>query len=160
MGHIKDITNQPKTQTFPSSTYEIAGTVPASQCSEARIEATNGFTLAGNNFLSLPGAFAGFALVGKTLTVSQPPPNAGIYIITGNNDDIVTIGPNFAVTFFSNQFFVKNGGELILTRDIQSFAEFISAEGFSYTVKGGKLYTNIPPHRMANACTILFNPIT
>lgn len=161
MGHIKNIANQPKIQTFPSSTFEIADTVPAAQCSEAKIEGTDATTQA--EFppaLNHVGAFTGYNLSDKNChIITNPGGNTGDFYITGNTNDRVALqttpgngGPT--------AYYIEDGGGLILTRDIQSFADFIHAAGYAYTIKGGKLYTNIPSNLLQPACSILFDPLT
>lgn len=161
MGHIKDIANQPKLQTFPSSTFEIVGDVPAAQCSDFKIEGNEGYTLEANDqeFYS-PGTFVGYNLIGKNLTIFPPAQNAGGYAITNNGDDVLFVNP-FLVHHEAHMIFgVHNGGELLLTRDLESFAAFIHAAGYAYTIKGGKLYTNIPSAQLQPACSIIFDPLT
>ncbi|MBA7705924.1 hypothetical protein ES703_114766 [subsurface metagenome] len=138
----------------------IAGDVPASQCSEAKIEGDDAITSSAQKSLIDPGAFAGFALVGKVLNITASVGgNTGLFSISFNDDNILGLftdpGDGDPVTYF-----LRNGGELILTRNIQSFAEFISAAGYAYTIKGAKLYTNIPSEFLQPACTILFDPLT
>ncbi|GAI99661.1 unnamed protein product, partial [marine sediment metagenome] len=77
MGHIKDIKSNLDPQAFPGATFEIAGEVPASQCSEAKIEGTKGATIASQDRLTDPGKFTGYNLAGKHVTVTSPPENAG-----------------------------------------------------------------------------------
>ena len=161
MGHLKNIANQPKLQTFPSSTFEIQGEVPTSQCSEARIEgddATTEFMDFGK--LHDPDKFIGENLNGKILTITKS---------TGGNTGDFPIIVTFPsrLEFFDDcgdgtevEYYIHNGGSLILTRDIKSFADFISAAGYSYTIKNGKLYTNIPSEFLQPACSILFDPLT
>ena len=161
MGHLKDIANQSKLQTFPSSTFEIEGLVPADQCSEAKIEGDNGTTVsAPDRRLTDNGKFAGFTLLGTICTIlTNPGGNTGNFDIVANTDDRLTFiqDPGFGSP---TEYYIHNGGDLILTRNIQSFAEFIRAAGYAYTIKGGKLFTNIPSAQLQNACTILFDPLT
>ena len=160
MGHLKDISNQPKLQTFPSSTFEISGDVPAAQCSEAQVEGNHGQTGPGGNALADPGKFTGWVLNGKALHITAPPANVGTYDINNNTNDVIITVQIIPAASADNVYYVTNGGLLILTRDVQSFAEFIDAAGYAYTIKGGKLYTNIPSAQLQNACTILFDPLT
>jgi len=160
MGHLKDIANQSKIQSFPSATFEIAGEVPASQCSEARIEGEHGQSTLGSPFFQDIGKFIGWDLAGKVCHITAPPPNVDDYNIINNSDDILRLAPEPPTTSNDNVYFITNGGALILTRDVPSFAKFISDAGYAYTIKGGKLYTNIPSNQLQNACTILFDPLT
>lgn len=162
MGYLKDIANQPNRQTFPGATFEIEGSVPAAQCSDAIIQGENATT----DFGPPPGhlvdatAFAGFNLIGKVCTITvSPEGNTGNFPITANSDNVLTLtgdpgsSPNV-------HYYIHNGGELILLRDIPSFAAFIEAAGYSYTIKAGKLFTNMPALDLSQACLILFDPLT
>lgn len=161
MGHLKNIANQPKLQTFPNAQFEIAGDVPAAQCSEAQIEGDDATTTTLPAFtLWHPGAFAGWALNGKTCRITASVGgNTGDFLVVATNPDFLGLGADPGngdpVTYH-----VIDGGELILTRNVQSFAEFIHAAGYAYTIKGGKLYTTMPSSELQNACTILFDPLT
>lgn len=161
MGHLKDIANQSKIQSFPSSTFEIEGEVPVSQCSEAKIEGDNATT---NPFpqsnLVDPGRFTGWDLFGKHCTIiTNPGGNTGTFNIVGNTNDLIVLNPDPG-NGGPTTYYIHNGGSLILTRNAQSFAEFIAAAGYAYTLKGGKLYTNIPSVNLQPACSILFSPLT
>lgn len=160
MGHLKDIANQSKIQSFPSSTFEIEGEPPASQCSEARIESVTGDPIPGTGFMSDPGKFVGWNLAGKKIHVLFPPTDVGTYAITANGDDNLICTNIWIEGNPIVEYYISNGGSLILTRDLQSFAQYIQAAGYSYTIKGGKLYTNIPSVNLQPACSILFDPIT
>ena len=160
MGHLKDIANQPKLQTFPSSTFEIAGQVPTAQCSEAKIEGDTATTSSITWRLIQAGKFEGWNLAGKICTITASVGgNTGDFDIIDNTFDHLSLnqdpGDGDPV-----EYYVHDGGTLILTRDIQSFAEFIHAASYAFTIKGGKLYTNIPSSQLQNACTILFDPLT
>lgn len=157
MGHIKDIANQPKLQSFPNSTFEIQGIVPASQCSEAQVQGTGTALL---QEITEAGNFIGWNLTGKKVTVTAPPAKAGTYDIINNNDNTLFLIHDFGIPSVLVDYYCHNGGALILTRDITSFAAFISAAGYSYTIKGAKLYTNIPSVQLQPACSILFDPLT
>lgn len=160
MGYLKDISNQPKQQTFPGSTFEIAEDVPQSQCSEALIEGDSATTGGIPCFLTDPGKFAGFHLAGKKVTITASVGGwPGTYDIASNNDNTLELIQD-AGNGDPVEYYCHNGGSLILTRDLQSFAQFIKNAGAAYTIKGGKLYTNIPLHSLQPACTIVFNPIT
>ncbi len=136
-GYIKDIQNQPNRQTFPTSTFAIAGDVPASQCSEAKIEGFQGRIRAGNDILTEAGKFAGFALTGKSVTVTLPPIDAGTYGITGNNDNEISTDHNFNDFNNNAEYFIHDGGTLILTRDLTSFARFIQSQPHHVTGNAG-----------------------
>ena len=160
MGHIKDIKSNLDPQTFPGATFEIQGEVPETQCSEAAVEGDHGETGASGFILLDPGNFVGWNLTDKVLHITSPPANIGDYDITDNSDDHLALAQSTPAASFDNVYFVTNGGELILTRNVQSFAQFIHAAGHSYTIKGNKLYTNIPSDQLQNACSILFDPLT
>lgn len=160
MGSIKDIANQPNTQTFPGATFEIANDVPAAQCSEAQIESIIGQTWAADTVLSETGKFAGWNLAGKVAHITAPPANVGDYDIVNNVDNFCNLVQQTPAASVDNHYYVTNGGQLILTRDANSFADFIHAAGYAYTFKGGKLHTDIPSGQLQPACTILWDPIT
>lgn len=94
MGSIRDIANQPKTQSFPSSQYAIAGDVPAAQCTETHVGILFGAILTFPSRLTLAGNFAGFDLAGKWVSITFPPAFQGSYRIASNTDDIIfTLDP-------------------------------------------------------------------
>ena len=160
MGHIKDIKSNLDPQTFPGATFEIEGTVPESQCSEAKIEGDNATTVDFLRRLIDLGKFTGFNLVGKFCTIiASTGGNTGTFSITANTNDNLTF-LEFPGDGTNVEYYCHNGGELIVTRDIASFAAFISAAGYAYTIKGGKLFTNIPSAQLQPACSILFDPLT
>ena len=161
MGHIKDIKSNLDPQTFPGAHFEIAGTVPTPQCSEAKIEGDDAQTFnAEIKRLKDVGKFAGYDLTGKVCTITESVGgNTGDFDITSNSDDFLDLiqdpGNGDPV-----EYYVHDGAELILTRDVQSFAEFIHAAGYAYTIKGAKLFTDMPSDQLKNACSILFDPLT
>lgn len=161
MGYIKDIANQPNLQTFPDATFEIAGDVPQAQCSEARIEGDHASTDRRAPFsLTDLGAFTGWNLTGDICHITENPGgNTGDFDILSNTVDVLILlqqPGNGSPTVY----YVSNDIGLIITRDVASFAQFIHAAGYPYTIKGGKLYTNIPSNLLQPACSILFNPLT
>lgn len=161
MGHIKDIANQPNLHTFPGATFEIEDEPPEAQCSEALIEGDSAVTRPiPFSDLQDNGAFAGFALAGKVCHITASVGgNTGDFDIGGNDNDFLFLNQNPG-TGNPVEYYVSNGGALILTRTMQSFATFIDTAGYSYTIKGGKLYTNIPSAALQPACSILFAPLT
>ncbi len=161
MAYLKNIKSNLDPQAFPGATFELTGTVPVSQCSEAKIEGADATTqtLPGYS-LKDPGAFAGFALAGKVCTITASVGgNTGDFDIDGNTDDLIALIQDPGVGD-PVEYYVHNGAELILTRDIPSFAQFIHDAGYAYTIKGAKLYTDIPSGQLKDACTILFDPLT
>lgn len=159
MGSIRRLDNNADPQAFPGANFEIVGSVPVAQCSEAQIEGTEGTTWADDNTLNDAGAFAGFDLTGKILHITAPPANAGDYTIASNTNDLLIFAPNTSETSFTTEYYVTDGGELILTRNATSFASYIHAAGYAYTFKGGKLHTNMPNGQIKDACTILWDPL-
>ncbi|MBA7528101.1 hypothetical protein ES705_20284 [subsurface metagenome] len=160
MGHIKDIKSNLDPQAFPGATFQIEGTVPEAQCSEAKIEGDSAVTSSAGPLLQDAGKFAGYALTGKVCTITASVGgNTGDFDITNNDEDGLLLaqdpGDGDPVTYY-----VHDGAELILTRDVQSFADYIHAAGYAYTIKAGKLFTNMPSDQLKNACTILFDPLT
>ena len=160
MGYIKRLDSNVDIQAFPGALFELAGDVPAPQCSEARIEGDSAITTLLGSDLIDPGKFAGYALAGKVCTITASVGgNTGDFNIVVNNDNqlFLTTDPGDGDPV---EYYVHDGGSLILTRDVQSFAEFIHAAGYAYTIKAGKLYTNMPSGQLKDACTILFDPLT
>lgn len=160
MGYLKDIHSNLDIQAFPGAHFEIAGEAPLTQCSEAKIEGDHAFLVIAPPQLKDVGAFVSYDLTGKVCTVvSGPFAIPGDYDILSNTDDALTLatspGDSPEVVYY-----VHDGGSLILTRNIASFAKFIHAAGHAYTIKGGKLYTDMPSAQLKNACTILFDPLT
>jgi len=161
MGHLKNITNQPKIQTFPGAHFEAAGVVPVAQCSEALVQGDNA-TTSENAFGKLDdiGAFVGLDLTGDTAVITQSTGgNTGSWNINNNTDDQLRM-PVGCGAGTNVHYYVHDGAELIITRNIQAFAEFISSEGYPYTIKGGILYTSMPSNLLQHACSILFDPLT
>ena len=148
-------------EAFPGSAFVVVQTPPPSQCSEARIESITGTTTGAPDNLPIDfGKFDGEALTGKKVTIlTNPNGNIGTFGITGNDDSELTLDGDPG-TGAPTAYYIHNGGSLILTRDVQSFADFIHANGYAYTIKGGKLHTNIPSIDLQPACSILFAPLT
>jgi len=160
MGSIRRLDGNADPQAFPGAKFEIVGDVPAPQCSEARVEGTGAQIDAGLEWIYQPGKFVGWVFTGKKVTVTSPLANAGTYNITGWNDNFIYTDTIFAEDTNEAEYYVHNGGSLILTRDVASFAAYIHAAGYAYTIKGGKLYTNMPNGQLKEACTIEWDPIT
>ncbi|MBA7652960.1 hypothetical protein ES703_60800 [subsurface metagenome] len=161
MGHIKDIKSNLDPQTFPGAHFELSGDVPAAQCSEAQLEADDARTASIPVFrLHDVGKFVGWDLLGKVCHITASVGgNTGDFQISDNTDDRCDLDQDPG-TGDPVSYYITNGGELILTRDVQSFADFIHAAGYAFTIKGGKLYTDMPSDQLKNACTILFDPLT
>ncbi len=160
MGSLINLGDNPNIQNFPGARFVITNNVPNTQCAEARIESTTGLTNIAPARIEDAGKFAGFALTGKWCTITESTgPVTGTFQITSNTQDQITfadpLGVDETVTYY-----VHDGGTLELTRDIESFAQFIHDAGRAYTIKGGKLYTDIPPGLLQPACTITFDPLT
>ncbi|MBA7645777.1 hypothetical protein ES703_53535 [subsurface metagenome] len=160
MGYLRRLDNNADPQAFPGTNFELTDEVPAPQCSEAQIEGTNGVTRSAFMDLTEASKFAGWDLNGKKCTITATVGgNLGTFSINGNTDDTIDLigNPGDGVNV---EYYIHNGGELILTRNVHSFAAYIHAAGYAYTIKGGKLYTNMPSGHLKNACTILFDPLT
>jgi len=161
MGHVKDIANQSRQQTFPGATYEFEGTTPVSQCTAPSVFGSFAQTFtAFPGYLLNHGSFAGEDYTGKFVTITQSPHgNPGTYGITSNTDDLIQLdgdpGNSNNVSWY-----LHNGDSLRIIRNIADWAALISAGGYSYTIKGGKLYTNVPQAAMEFVCPILFDPLT
>ncbi len=160
MGHIKHIKSNLDPQAFPGAHFETAGTVPQSQCSEARIENTGAETTHAPQGISDPGKFVGEALDGKICHILESTGgNTGDFTVAETTDDFLflTTSPGNGTNV---SYYISDGAGLIITRDTQSFAEFIHAAGYAFTVKAGKLYTDMPSDQLKDACSILFDPLT
>lgn len=161
MSYIKDLQSNPDPQSFPGAKFEISGTPPKPQCTEAEIEGDSADTEAAPiNKLSDANKFTAYDLTGKVCHITASVGgNTGDFDITGNDEHTLDLiqdpGDADPVTYH-----ITDGAELELTRNAQSFAEFIHAAGYAYTFKGGKLYTNIPSGQLQPACTITWDPIT
>ncbi|MBA7710002.1 hypothetical protein ES703_118929 [subsurface metagenome] len=160
MGSIRRLDSNVDIQAFPGAHFIINDEVPAAQCSEAQIEADDASTI---NFMSKRlddiDKFVGWDLTGKVLTITASVGgNTGDFDINSNDDHSLYLaqdpGTGNPVTYY-----VHNGGELILTRNEKSFAQFIHAAGYAYTFKGGRLFTNMPNGLLKEACTILWDPL-
>ncbi len=160
MGYLKELNSNPDIQAFPGATFEIEGDVPASQCSEAKYEGTGDWTSPIPPSLTHNGAFVGLNFAGKKCTITvNPGGNTGTFDIFANDNDKLHFvqDPGNGTP---PEYYIHNGGSLIITRDVAAWATYITAQGYSYTIKGGKLYTNMPSAQFADACTILFDPLT
>lgn len=146
---------------FPDTKFTIEGEVPAAQCTEAKIAGLNATTSPiPDPHLTDPGAFTGYNLTGKICHITYSEGGAiGPKFIISNNDNSLEFGADPG--FGSNvQYHVTDGGSLILTRNVESFAQFIHTQGYAYTFKGGKLHTNCPQGSLKHACTVIFDPLT
>lgn len=161
MGSIRRLDSNVDIQAFPGARFIINNEVPAAQCSEAKIEGNTAITTsAPDNDLYDPGKFTGYILAGKTCHITASVGgNIGDFPIIGNSNNYIEFnqdpGNGNPVTYY-----ITDGGELVLTRDEASFAAFIHAAGYSYTFKGGRLFTDMPNGQLKNACTILWDPQT
>jgi len=161
MGYLKDIHSNLDIQAFPGAHFEIAGDVPVAQCSEAKIEGFGDTEDAPQFRLNtILNYFAGYDLTGKICTIfASVAGNIGDFDITSNLTSRLFLQQDPGNSSRAD-FYIHDGGSLILTRNVKSFAEFIHAAGYAYTIKGGKLYTNMPSAELKDACTILFDPLT
>lgn len=161
MGSIRRLDENVDIQSFPGAHFIINDDVPAAQCSEAKIEGDNASTMREpDNLLLNSDKFVGYNLTGKVCTITASVGgNIGDFNIQSNTDGFLILATNPGdgdpVTYH-----VRDGGELILTRNEKSFAAFIHAAGYAYTFKGGRLFTNMPNGLLKNACTILWDPQT
>ncbi|GAI05590.1 unnamed protein product [marine sediment metagenome] len=159
MGSIRRLDSNVDIQAFPGAHFIINNDVPPAQCSEAQIEGDDATTTqTGLDRLTDPGKFAGYDLTGKVCTITASVGgNTGDFAILSNTDDTIAI--EFPGEGDPVAYYVRDGGELILTRDQKSFAQFIHAAGYAYTIKGGRLFTNMPNGLLKEACTILWEPL-
>jgi len=161
MGYIRRLDSNVDIQAFPGALFELTGHVPAPQCSEARIEGDDATTSNGlTPTLHHPGKFVLETLDEKVCTITASVGgNIGDFDIQWNDDDTLTLVQDPG-TGDPVEYYVHDGGSLILTRNAKSFAQYIHAAGYAYTIKGGKLYTNMPSGQLKDACSILFDPLT
>lgn len=158
MAYINKITT-PDMDTFPGAVFEQTGDVPIAQCQETQIDKIGtGNTDGSTAKLTDGAAFTGFDLAGKILSISAPPGNVGDYTVISNDNNILTLASTPPASSGVNSYTVHDTGQAYLTRDINSFAEFIHNAGYAYTIKGGKLYTDCPNLTLADACSTTWNP--
>ncbi len=160
MGSIRRLDSNADIQAFPDAKFEIIGNVPVAQCSEAKIEGATAWTASAFNNLTDPGKFATYDLAGKVCTITASVGgNTGDFdiVFNDNNELLFGVDPGDGNPV---EYYIHDGGSLILTRNAKSFAEFIHAAGYAYTIKAGKLYTNMPNGQLKYACSILFDPLT
>ena len=160
MGYIKDIANQPKLQTFPGALFEQSGDVPPAQCTDAILKGDHGITDGLIPPMTDVGAFTGYVLGGKQCFITSPPANAGTYAIIFSANDYIVLNPKAPAASNDNVYYITDGAELILTRNQASFAQYIHDAGYAYTIKGGKLYTNMPDPQLQKACVVIWSPLT
>lgn len=160
MGYLKDITNQPNQQTFPGATFEASGTMPVIQCTNALLQGDNGQIFEFEAKITDPGKFTGWNLVGKWFTVIFPTlPWPSQEIIWNDND---TVQGEYGWDEERNDvvYYIHNGGELQQQQTAQSLMAYVLSKGYAATMKGGKLYTDMPSAELALACRIYFNPLS
>ncbi len=144
MGHLRDIKSNLDPQAFPGATFEIIGDVPAAQCTEARLEGEYGNTHAASRSLTEPGAFNGWVLDGKVLTITTPPDNAGNYDINSNNPNVVFLDQPTPIEAAPNSWYVHDGGALTLTRDLRSFTRYLAELNSYHSSKTGQTVAGLP----------------
>ena len=131
MGFIRQLDANVDIQTFPGAKFELTGDVPAPQCSEAQIEGDSAITInADLKQLHDPGKFTGWDLTTKVCTITASVGgNTGDFAIASNTDGTLTLDPDPGE---GNpvQYYIHDGGELILTRNVKSFAERLHLQGW------------------------------
>lgn len=157
MGSINKIT-QPDPDNFPGALFQAEGSVPIAQCQETQITFTGASTASDQVTVTKVGEWAGVDLAGKKITITAPAPDAGTYNVISNTDDVVTTDHTFIAGGAAGAGTIQDAGQAYLTRDLASFARFIQAQGYAYTIKGGQLYTDCPNGTMTNACSDTWNP--
>lgn len=157
MAYIDKITS-PDPDTFPGALFQQAGEVPEAQCQETKITNTDAALVNGSPIITEVGAWPGIDLAGKEVVVSGTVFSDGTYGILSNTDDTLTTDNQFAENIATADTIVQDVGQTYLRRNIASFARFISAAGYAYTIKGGKLYTDCPDGTLSGACSDTWNP--
>lgn len=160
MGHIKIINNQPRQQTFPRAQFEIVNEIPITQCKDAVLDITGGALNKTLKTITLVGAFLSYDLTGHIAKVTNPGPAIGEYPILSNDPDTLFIDVVGAGTFGFITGRVKHPDGEYITRNVNSMARYIRANGGTYTIKGGNLYTDMPPPALDGACSIDWFPLT
>lgn len=159
MGYIRDLQSNPDIQAFPGATYEIDGDVPAAQCQEQRPQGPFYSISIGSPNVVQAGMFAEYDLTGKKIDILSTVSNNGTYNVLSNTDDYVVTDHIFTENDATVSIIVYDTGEVYITRNEASFLRFIQVQGATYTIKGGKIFTNLANPPMEDACTIAFNPI-
>lgn len=126
----------------------------------AKLEGVNGQTWADDNSLKEILAFGAFDLTGKILHITAPPANVGQYDIVANNEDVLNLLQRTPIASLVNQWFIPTAPEITITRNLQSFAQYLSTLGLPYTIKAGKIYTSASTSQLEPSCKILFDPLT
>lgn len=157
MGSINAI-DTPDTSNFPAAVFVQEGDVPIAQCEETQITDTDPAWLHSTSTITADPSIADIDLTGKSATIANSISDDGTYTILAQNGQTITIDHTFAGGDMFADAVYHDTGEAYLTRDVQSFADFIHENGYAYTIKGGKLFTDCPNATLANACSNLWNP--
>lgn len=159
MGFIKERT-EPDPDNFPGALYEIVGQVPVDQCKEAIISDGAVTWSIGQSIISNISGLNSIYIVGKKCTITASIMDDGTYDILSQTTTTITIDHTFIDLATGAIIEIHDSSQTYLTRNLQSFLDFIKSEGYAYTIKAGILYTNCPNPPLANACSTTFNPLT
>jgi hypothetical protein len=159
MGYVK-IKTAGKIPGFPGAIAEAQGSIPLTQCTEAKIEGEGAATLTEGNLLTKNGAFTGHTLDEKSCTIlASTDGNTGEFGIVSNTNDALTLdadpGDGTAVSFQ-----LHDAGELEISRPIPELAAIAHAEGYAYTFLNGRFYTDMPEAKFVLACSLLWSPLS
>ncbi len=144
---------------FPGAVYVVDDTPPTAQCQETQLSIVAASIATGLNTITEIGAFAGLDLAGKEVEVTLPAPEAGVYGIVSNTDDVLITDNTFGATDAGGVACVsRDVGQVYLTRSEESFARFIIAQAAAHTKVSGMLFTDLAAGPMAGACSDIFAP--
>lgn len=148
----------PDIDTFPGAVFEQVGDVPIAQCEETQIVDAGPVWTISQNTIVFAAAGVDINLIGKIITVANSASDNGDWTIIAQVDNTLTLNHTWIGAAAGADIVIHDTGQAYLTRNSQSFAQFIHDLGYAYTIKGGKLYTDCPNLTLADACTNTWNP--
>lgn len=157
MGYVNKV-NDPNQQEFPGAAFEVSGDAPYSQCDAGAVNESTPDWSIGTSIISSVYQCANYNFIGKKATISGSASDDGTYDITAQSADTITIDHTFVGAVGAATVAIKDADGTHLTRNKASFAQFIHNNGYAYTIKGGKLWTDCPNLTLANACPVTWDP--
>ena len=143
---------------YPGCASIVVDTPPEAQCQETQIDESAGAISSGPVIITDVGAFVGFDLAGKSVTVTAPVGEAGTYGVVSNTDDILTTDHAFGEVSAVVEYTVHDTGQVYLTRNESSFIRFAENLGNAHTTLNGKLYNDVATGPLAAACSDTYSP--
>ncbi len=143
---------------FPGCISVMDKTPPIAQCQETQIDESAGAITDGSPIITDVGAFIGFDLAGKKVTVTAPVGSTGTFNVLSNTDDVLTTDNDFGEISAVVEYTVHDDGEVYLTRDESSFIRFVENLGNAHATVNGILYTDVATGPLANACSDTYSP--